>query len=207
MEIKVFVNSVFSSNTYLLFKEDSEYVWLIDPGSSIDLIGEWLKEKDKIVRGVLLTHTHFDHILGLNTLVRNNPQIEVFASAYAIQGLKSEKLNGSLYMEIPFVVEDVDVIIVKQDDILELWEDINATVFETPGHDRDCISYHIADYLFSGDALIPGTKIYTKLKYSDKDKAKKTIDKIISHFNSETYVYAGHGEKCKLGKINIKELF
>lgn len=206
MEVKVFVNSVFNSNTYLLFKVDKDSVWIIDPGSNFEQVEAWLKEKNKTIKGIMLTHTHFDHILGLNALMKSHPQVEVFASVFAAQGLKSEKLNGSLYMEIPFVVENVDIVIVKQDDTIELWEGLNATVFETPGHDRDCVSYFIVDYLFSGDALIPGIKVHTKLKYSNKEKAKESIDGIRTNFNQKTIIYPGHGNACRLSEIDFAEL-
>jgi len=69
LRVSYIVNSVFSSRTYVLSREDCFDVWLVDCGDV-----ERLPE-DVRVAGVLLTHAHFDHIYGLNRLVERFPEV------------------------------------------------------------------------------------------------------------------------------------
>ena len=64
MQIIQIVNSLFQSNTYILSIGESIGVWLVDMGD-IRPILKWMSDNGKKdVIGVLLTHTHFDHIYG-----------------------------------------------------------------------------------------------------------------------------------------------
>lgn len=200
MLVKRFINSIFTSNSYLLYKTGEKGVWVIDPGDSQPII-EWLNNKNKILKGILLTHSHFDHIYGVNELQNIFPKINIYAAFYAIEGMMSEKLNGSLYQEMPFTITRQDIIILKEGDKMLLWNGITLNVWETPGHDRDCLSFQIEKNLFTGDALIPGIKIFTKLKYSDKTLAVNSIQKIYEQFDDDTIIWPGHENNCLLGDL------
>jgi hydroxyacylglutathione hydrolase len=200
MEILQYRNSIFSSNTYLLFKKEFTDVWLIDPGDTDQIIG-WIEGNSKIIKGILLTHSHFDHIYGVNYLVKMFPEISIYASFHAKEGLYNEKLNGSLYKEIPFIIKKQDIIIVKDNDLIELWKGSFLKVIETPGHGRDCLSFEIEKNLFTGDALIPGIKVFTKRKYGDKDIAQNSITRIFDQFDDLTIIWPGHERSCLLGDL------
>lgn len=200
MKIERFINSIFTSNSYIIYSDDSHYAFVIDPGDS-NVIIECLEKNKKKLKGILITHSHFDHIYGINDLQQRYPETNVYASYYAIDGMMSEKLNGSLYMEIPFVIIRKDIIIIKEGDIIPLFNTDRINVFETPGHDRDCLSFQINDNLFTGDALIPGIKVHTKSKYSNKIQAEESKEKIFKIFIDETMIWPGHANNTLLGAI------
>jgi glyoxylase-like metal-dependent hydrolase (beta-lactamase superfamily II) len=81
-----------------------------------------------------------------------------------------------------------------------------ARVISTPGHNNDCISFSIGNYLFTGDALIPNVKIHTKSKNGDRLVAIESIHKIINTFPGQTIICPGHGEMEMLNLINIPDL-
>jgi len=199
MFVKKNINSIFKSNSYLLFGEEKE-LWVIDPGDSQPII-EWLSFKKKSLKGILLTHSHFDHIYGVNNLQEVYPKVKVYASYYAVEGMMSEKLNRSLYQEMPFTIKRQEINVIKEGDHIQLWNGITLNVFETPGHDRDCLSFQINKNLFTGDALIPGLKVYTKLKYSDKIQATNSINRIFEIFADDTIIWPGHENNCLLGNL------
>lgn len=198
MKVKQFVNNIFNSNTFLLYNDMEKSVWVIDPGSSINELIEWVERNGKILKGILLTHTHFDHIYGLNDLQDKFSDVILYASFYAKEGMMSHKLNGSYYQEIPFTIKRSELNIVKENDIILLWNDITLKVIETPGHDRDCLSFQVEKNLFTGDALIPGIKVHTKLKFSNKILAEESVRRIIDQFNNDTIIWPGHGKNCFL---------
>lgn len=73
MHIHRIANAVFSSNTYVI-NNDGGDAWLIDCGE-IDSIVTYLSENKLSPKGVLLTHAHFDHIYGLNSLYNTYPTV------------------------------------------------------------------------------------------------------------------------------------
>jgi glyoxylase-like metal-dependent hydrolase (beta-lactamase superfamily II) len=97
--------------------------------------------------------------------------------------------------------------VVDDNDNIEIHENILVNVIYTPGHNHDCLSFEIQNHLFTGDALIPGIKVYTKSKHGNKTLAKETIDKINEQFNSKTIICPGHGDICKLGDVVISQLY
>ena len=74
-------------------------------------------------------------------------------------------------------------------------------VVETPGHGRDCISFYVNGNLFTGDALIPGVKVNTKFKDSNKKEALTSIQKIYNQFDTDTMIWPGHEENCLLEEV------
>ena len=109
MSIKVerFINSRFSSNTFVLSYEGANDVWVIDPGD-IRPVSEWMVKNSKVViKGVLLTHSHFDHVYGLNDLLFLYPSCPIYvANEYGRTALFDAKKNGSRFTEAPFVLKE-----------------------------------------------------------------------------------------------------
>jgi glyoxylase-like metal-dependent hydrolase (beta-lactamase superfamily II) len=200
MKVERFVNSIFTSNSYILYSDKSESAYIIDPGDSIPIIN-WLIKNKKVLKGIFITHSHFDHIYGINDLVAKFPSINIFASFYAKEGMASEKLNGSLYHEKPYVVKKKDIILIKEGDQFKLWEDILLNVIETPGHNRDCLSFYLDKNLFTGDAFIPGIKVVTKIKFGDKTQAGNSIKRLFEQFNDDTMIWPGHEINCLFSDI------
>ena len=69
MKILRTLNDAARENTYYLVNEEA--VLLIDPGSNGDDILAQLKEINTPIAAILLTHTHYDHIMSLD-LVRQH---------------------------------------------------------------------------------------------------------------------------------------
>ena len=206
MQVKKFVNSIFTSNSYLIYFEECDSVFVVDPGDSNPII-EWLTANNKFIKGILITHSHFDHIYGINDLYELYPNIEIYASKYAKEGMLSAKLNRSYYTENSFIVNYKNINIVEEGDKILLFDDIFANVIYTPGHNNDCMSYEIIQNLFTGDALIPGIKVYTKSKFGDKTKAKESIIRIKNQFKNKTLICPGHGDIISLGDIAVSSLY
>lgn len=201
MEVIRFINNMLNSNSYIISCSNKE-VWVIDPGDS-SLILSWINSNNKVLKGILVTHYHFDHIYGINDLQVIYPDAKVYSSLETYHGLCSSKLNMSFYNETPFEIKNNDVNIIKHEDRIELWDEIYCTAYETLGHNNDCYSFYVNNCLFTGDALIPGVKLYLGAKKANKDQAYKTIDWIINTFDGNTIIYPGHNESAKLEKAVI----
>lgn len=193
VQLKEIINSIFNSKTYLVQYEQS-HVYLIDCGD-IEPIVKWCKENEKVIKGVFITHSHFDHIYGLNELIDYNPNCVVYVSRESKEALYSDRLNFSLYHEKSFIFLGDHVRLLEDGDKVELWKDLYLEVIATPGHAKGCLCYKIGHYLFTGDAYIPGIKTVTALRGGSKEDNEKSLAKIRSLLSADTVVCAGHAIK------------
>ena len=175
LKIDYIVNSFFDSMIWLLSDEGSSWVWLVDCGDVEPIIE---KIGGKSIAGVLLTHAHFDHIYGLPELLERYPDCRIYTNEVGRETLGNAKLNMSLYHETPLTVEGPQICICGEGDDIELFENISAKVYETPGHHPSCLTFRVEDNLFTGDAFIPGIKVVTNLPKGDKKQAQVTLERI-----------------------------
>lgn len=194
-------NSLLNSNTFILWQKEGGSCWLLDPGDVAPIRG-FMGQHNLQSRGILLTHYHFDHIYGVNCLREfYDPEMPIFCGELTREGLLDAKLNMSLYAGKPFVVEDKAIHLIQDNDKIELWDGVCVKAIYTPGHNDDCFSFFITDKLFTGDALIPHLKVHTKSKNADKLLAEQTVRNILRNFPSQTMIFPGHNDPCKINEL------
>ena len=64
-------------------------------------------------------------------------------------------------------------------------------VFETPGHDKSCLTYKVENNVFSGDSYIPGVKVIASFPNSDREDARISKERIpvMETFMSKLFRY------------------
>lgn len=184
MTVYRIVNSVFKSCTYVVHSDESRQALIVDCGD-VQPIVDYFDENGLKLRYVLLTHSHFDHIYGLNELIQKFPACTVYASEYTIKGLYDAKLNYSSYYEGDFIFHGVNVFMICNDDKIPLWDRIVAKIIATPGHDAGCMTYIVENNIFTGDSYIPGIKTITHLRGNKQQagESEKLIKQLITERN------------------------
>lgn len=173
-------NSFFNSISYKIGSV------LIDPGD------KWEGFID--VEKVLLTHAHFDHIYGLNELLKASPNIRIYTNSCGKDMLLNAKKNMSFYHETPFTIEiekENSIILVDDGEEIQLDNGQVAKAIFTPGHNPSCITWLIDDLLFTGDAYIPDVKIVTNLPGGNKTQSQQSIN-IIKELAIGREICPGH---------------
>ena len=181
LKVSHIVNSVFTSRTYILTQEGSRSVWLIDCGDVppiVDMLSS-LGGDSSMIKGVLLTHVHYDHIYGLPRLTEKFPSLRVYTNEYGKNALTDIRLNYSKYHNDPIEYESENVVTCDEGTMIELFDGVQAKVYHTPGHNPSCLTYEVGDYLFTGDAYIPGIKVVTTFKGGDKVRAAESVERIL----------------------------
>lgn len=192
LKVSFITNSIFSSRTYWFSDNQHTRVWLIDCGDIEDVIQQI--PLHSIIVGVLMTHIHFDHIYGLNKLIKLFPNCIVYTNEFGYNSLTDPKRNFSRYHTD---VEDFifrypeNVVVVDEGEKIELFEGVYADVYFTPGHDESCLCFEIGENLFTGDAYIPGVKTVTTFPHSSKKKALES-DLRISSLAKGMKAWPGH---------------
>lgn len=191
MRVRQFVNRKYGSNSYLITDDKEGTHWLVDAGNTEDAI-RFLNLGD-VIDALFLTHSHFDHILQINTLISRFPECIIYISAEGKEGLYSEKNNLSFYQEQPMILHNGNVTILDNSHKISFNESLDIETFVTKGHHPGCLTYRLGSYLFTGDSYIPGIKVVTKLKGGNREEALQSLQLIRSLINPDTIVCPGHG--------------
>ena len=191
LKVERLENELLKSNTYLITHEKSLGCYIVDPGDYNPIKN---RIKDLRVLGVFLTHSHIDHIYGLNRLyddlVIDRPC--VYFSKQCLKGLLDPKVNGSYYMSQAYVHKPRKYEIIFEGTTLRLFDDqYKLNVLETPGHSDDSLTFQLEKYLFTGDSFIPGQKIHTRSKSANKLDAKISLERIRAI--KKVIICPGHG--------------
>lgn len=201
MEILRLLNHVARENTYLLIKDNG--IIVVDPGSEGDAIVAKIKELNKPVVAILLTHTHYDHIMSLD-LVRarfNNPP--VYVSDKEASWLYTPEMNLSGLSRH----DDMDDVIMKPaeevfqyDEAYDL-DGFQFKVVKTPGHSWGGVSFIFPseELVITGDALFRESVGRTDLPTSNFDDLISGILENLFTLPNHYTVYPGHGWSTTIG--------
>lgn len=205
-----------AANCYLVSDSETNQTIIIDPGDDADFITETINQEKLIPTTIVLTHGHFDHVLGclelkLNfgvpiLLHKNDLKLYSSANQSAKHWLKKDTLK------VPPIVQ-----FIKEGDKIKIGSQ-TLTVLETPGHTPGSISL-IADScqppaVFTGDTLFKDAVGRTDFSYSSPSDLTKSLKKLSSRAQSrdpsipvgmtqKTVVYPGHGESFILSESSV----
>ena len=180
---------LYSSNIFVLEDVQADYCWLVDIGGK-----GFSVPNGKRVKGVFITHTHIDHIQGINDLLAKYPDCIIYVNEAGREGLYNDKINLTFYHEEPLCFVGGDVRIIKEGDKVQLFDDTVMEFIETPGHHPSCVCFKAGNYLFTGDSFIPGVSVVTKLKGGHRAHATESRLRIKSLIGKQIILCPGHGE-------------
>lgn len=194
MRLQRFTLGELMVNTYLFWEEDTREAIVIDPGRPIDQILSALRENNLKLVAIILTHGHYDHILGVSEL-----KFKTNAPIYAHSGDAAMLANPMLNLSQHFTEE----ISLKPDRLLAEGDPINAgsymlTIRHTPGHTPGGICLYGEELLFSGDTLFAGSIGRTDLPGGDQKTLLQSVRSLLS-LSDQTRVFPGHGPETNIG--------
>jgi hydroxyacylglutathione hydrolase len=187
-----------AENCFLFRKEASDRALIVDPGEEAERILGAAEELEVTVDGILLTHTHFDHIGAVAPIAKATgapvwcPEIEVPVLA-DINSFVPWPGFG------PYESYEADHTLTGGEK-LEL-AGMEIDVIFTPGHSPGHVTYSIPDEatIFSGDVLFQGSVGRTDLPGGDWATLLESIRKLVDSHPPETTVYPGHMGITTLG--------
>ena len=197
MRITRFENSIFKSNSYIIDNGGSRAV-IIDIGDFAPL-EEFVKSEGLEPAGVLITHTHYDHIYGIKEFMSRYPDVRIYTSEFGKMAFAKPNLNFSRYHNDFICIESDKIVPLGDNDVISIIDNLRIKVIATPGHDMSCLSYEAEDNIFTGDSYIPGIKVVDTFPKSDKALARHWYE-VLREMAQIHNVYPGHGPEQILTK-------
>jgi hydroxyacylglutathione hydrolase len=204
MDVTGFTCGPLFENTYLAIHSSGQAV-LVDPGFSSDQ--EWAQCKDKLnamgasLAGILLTHAHLDHVLGIPKVVADYPDIELYMSDRFPEMWQAIPEQPAMF-GVDFPVEEMSLEPIRLSHGSTIAFD--EWVFDiryTPGHSPDHVVFvsHSEGVVFAGDVLFKSSVGRTDIPFGDGHLLKESIETQLYTLPDDYVVYPGHGESTSIG--------
>ncbi|HMV68700.1 MAG TPA: MBL fold metallo-hydrolase [Myxococcota bacterium] len=163
-----------STYTYLLASPTTREAVLIDPVvEEVDRYVQLLDELGLKLRYTLETHVHADHVTAASKLR------ERLGSRSVVK-----RDAGASCTDVP----------VDHGDVVEVG-DLRFEVRATPGHTDGCVSYVMADRVFTGDTLLIGGCGRTDFQQGSSERLYDSVTRQLFTLPPDTLVYPGHDYK------------
>ena len=167
---------------------------VVDPSGDAAQLRVELARMGTACTAILITHGHWDHLLGVADLAEGTG-----APVYMAEDERAllENLPDLVPAEVAARAYEPDVLL-SGDETLEL-AGISFETLRVPGHSPGHLAYVAEDSLFSGDVLFAGSVGRTDLPGADWETLVETLRALTDRFPPETVVYSGHGPPTTLG--------
>lgn len=185
------------TNCYFVYREGEKGIIFFDPADNGKYIYDKLTEKGFEFEAILLTHGHYDHILGADELRR--------LSGAKIYALESEHV----LLEDPYVNLSANMhrgITLKADGFFGDGDELEyggkkCKVIATPGHTVGscCFYFEEAGLLVAGDTLFAESIGRTDFPTGKMRQLITSVEEKLFVLPEDTKVYPGHGPATTIG--------
>lgn len=184
------------TNCYFVYDSETKDAIMIDPAKNG--IYDKLEKHGINVVGILLTHGHFDHIMGIHEL-KEKTGAKVYALDKEDALCRDAELNASAQIRKPYTVEP-DVLL-EDGDVITI-AGVDVKVISTPGHTAGSCCYFLEkeNWLISGDTLFAGSIGRSDLPTGNESEILKSVHMLMDRFADDVKVYPGHGETTTIGQ-------
>jgi glyoxylase-like metal-dependent hydrolase (beta-lactamase superfamily II) len=160
---------------YLIHDHATDRAAVVDPAWEVPEVLALAQRQGVIITDILLTHSHHDHINGIESVLEKyDAQLHL---------LKDEARFWGSHLDLPTLHHGGDRI--------ELGETA-IQVLHTPGHTPGSACYHIGDNLITGDTLFVFGCGRCDLRGGDPEQMYTTLKGMAQRLPSETRIHPGH---------------
>lgn len=192
MKIERFVLGSLGTNCYLIENEETKELVIVDPATCPDYMVEHVKSNGYTPKAILLTHGHFDHVMGIEGWLKEF-DIPVFLYEKEKEVLADPRLNLSYMFGTNYSFENGQG--VEDGEILEI-AGFKFQVIHTPGHTIGGCCYYEEEeqILISGDTLFCRSVGRSDFPTGSGATLVKSIKEKLLVLPEDVMVYPGHEE-------------
>lgn len=197
MKVEKFVTGIISTNCYLAVNEETRQTAVIDPAACPSYLMGHIKSEGLKIEAVLLTHGHFDHIMGLDGFLKEY-DVPVYLHRDDEQLIKDPGLNQSGVYTSGYTFGSATYI---EDNETLKTAGFEFKVLHTPGHTPGGVCYYAEaeKVLFSGDTLFQCSVGRTDFPLGSMSDLVRGIREKLMVLPDDVLVYPGHMGETTIG--------
>ena len=172
--------------------EETKELVIIDPAICPDYMISYVKRIGYEPKAILLTHGHFDHVMGIEGWTKEfDIPVYIYKDEAAI--LRDPALNLSSMFGTSYAYEKVTCLSDGEKLVLAGY---TFEVIHTPGHTSGGCCYYVADeeVLFSGDTLFCRSVGRSDFPTGSASVLVKSIQEKLFSLPEQVMVYPGHND-------------
>ena len=208
--IKRFVFNPFSENTYVVWDEKTNEGMVVDPGCSDSSeekkLENFIFDRKIILKYLVITHCHIDHILGCKFIKEKYSPIYLIPNddLPLLLEAKTQASAFGLEIENPPLPDDY----LFEDSNISLG-DAEIKIIFTPGHSpgEHCLYFEKEKFCITGDVLFKNSIGRTDLWRGDYSTLIKSIKNKLFILPDEVVIYPGHGDSSRIGTEKFENPF
>lgn len=181
------------TNCYVVIEK--HHALVIDPGGVFTDLEMILKDNEADLEAILLTHAHFDHIEGIESILRKH-DVPVYLNPREFDFLKDPTLNVSEMFITRYTCQIQPTEMHEGKNTIGHFE---VTALYTPGHSIGSMVFLIDQVMFSGDCLFQGSIGRTDMATGSMDQMMSSLEKLKKLYINYI-VYPGHGPATTLAQ-------
>jgi hydroxyacylglutathione hydrolase len=203
IRVETVVDSVFEENAYIVSETPGGTCWVIDPSfpPQPERISGMIRAQRLQPAAILITHTHGDHIVGIDALYECWKDLELAVPAAEAGFLADADKNLSSAFGLDLVVRAVPTRLLRAGDTLSL-ETLQCRVLDVSGHSLAGLAFYCpaGKAVFTGDALFAGSIGRTDLPGASESRLLHNIRQHLLSLPDDVIVYPGHGPSSTIGQ-------
>jgi glyoxylase-like metal-dependent hydrolase (beta-lactamase superfamily II) len=180
---------------YLILDWETKKAAIVDPQTDLSAPLNFLKKHHFQLTGILLTHTHFDHIAGVPQLIKSYPDLPLYVHPGDLHRLEGKAFDPKPIRKL----QDKDQIMIGKTQI---------EVIYTPGHSPGECCYFLPGkppYLLTGDTIFIRDCGRTDLEGGSNEQMFQSIQKIKT-LPPATIILPGHHYRPECASTLKKEI-
>ncbi|MFP4240694.1 MAG: MBL fold metallo-hydrolase [Chitinispirillaceae bacterium] len=196
MEYEKFITGPLDVNTYVVMNEQGRCL-IIDPSGNCGDVLDYIRKKDLVPAAIVLTHGHFDHILGIPEITFEYPDLSVYIHTGDRNMLSDPVLNGSVLMGESFTYSGMIFDLTEGERTLDSF---SVKVLHIPGHSAGGCALLLDNVCFCGDNVFAGSVGRTDLPGGDAEALLSNIRQKLLSLPDRTVLCPGHGGRTTVGR-------
>lgn len=181
MKIERLIGGNLESNGYILYHQTGGEALIVDPGYNPDRFLTKCEELQLTVKGILLTHHHFDHVGGVDKI---SHELDCPVMIH--------RMDADMYKKpVSQLLENGDVLMLEEEPI---------EVLHTPGHTRGGVCFYCqqSKAIFTGDTIFNVDLGRTDLEDGSEAEMRYSVSKVAAQWTNDFTIYPGHGDPATM---------
>ncbi len=210
LQVKTFVFNPLLVNCYVV--DNTKEAFIIDPSCYLEneqkQLEDYIESKRLKVSMVVITHFHFDHLMGASFVASRWDLPLAAHKDYVYMAGNFDIATQSMFFGFQVKNPPKPKILLQDGDFINIGDD-ELKVLHVPGHSPCSIALYSkeSNLLFTGDTLFEGGVGRTDLAGGDWQQLLQSIRTKLLVLPDNTQVYPGHGNSTSIQQEKLYNTF